>query len=668
MKKLNFLVTIFCLMIGGMSIAQTSTEQFETESNGFSSFTDNGVIFNISSHVGTFDVQANFPGTGWNGAANDNRYIDNSNSTESPASFSIKTASNLFKVNKFWMYLSALNLDLTISGTLNITGKLSGVTKFDQTKSTGFTTSMTPTNGYTLIDLTNLNGQNFSNIIIDELQITLGGLYRYARLDAFTWVKDTGIINALTVSSGSQTNVSCFGSSNGSATVNVSGGTAPYNYSWSSSSSITATATGLAAGTHTVTVTDAVNVSKIQSFSITQPAAINVATTGNTTCAGNSANLIATGADQYFWYKQIGDINPNYVGSDFTTPAILANTTYYVEGAKLSPQKTLETTFLAGNNHRGNMINVTAQKDLVISSFDVSPMGNTTIEVYYKEGTYTGFESTPSAWTLLGSAPVIYTGNPVKATVGNLRIPAGKTYALYITSSLVNVALNYTNLNSNQTYQDDNMTIEAGIGLEYPFTDGTGALYNPRAWNGRINYELLECIGGRQPVDVNVNTVAAPSGNATQSFNAGDNLGLLTVNGQGIKWYATATDASSHINELPSTTIIINNTTYYATQTVVDCESIASLAVKAYNETLSVSDLQKKSTVTLYPNPVKQILNLTSESKINKIIISDFSGRKVLEKSLNGENRIDVQSLTAGTYLIQIFTENDVETTKFIKV
>ena len=64
---------------------------------------------------------------------------------------------------------------------------------------------------------------------------------------------------------------------------------------------------------------------------------------------------------------------------------------------------------------------------------------------------------------------------------------------------------------------------------------------------------------------------------------------------------------------------------------------------------------------------VKQILNLTSESKINKIIISDFSGRKVLEKSLNGENRIDVQSLTAGTYLIQIFTENDVETTKFIK-
>lgn len=193
MKRSIFL-TICSLFISLFSFGQTSTEQFETESNGSPSFTDNGVIFNIISHVGTFDIQANFPGTGWNGTANDNRYIDNSNDPATPPSFSIKTTSNLFKVNRFWMYLSALNLDLTVPGTLTITGKLSGVTKFTQTKSTGFATSMTPTNGYTLIDLTNLNGQNYSNIIIDELRLTLGGNYRYAGLDAFTWVKDSGIV------------------------------------------------------------------------------------------------------------------------------------------------------------------------------------------------------------------------------------------------------------------------------------------------------------------------------------------------------------------------------------------------------------------------------------------------------------------------------------------
>ncbi|MBL1222253.1 T9SS type A sorting domain-containing protein [Chryseobacterium sp. L7] len=209
MKRTIFL-TICSLFISLFSFGQTSTEQFETESHGSPSFTDNGVIFNIISHVGTFDIQANYPGTGWNGTANDNRYIDNSNDTASPPSFSIKTTSNLFKVNRFWMYLSALNLDLTVQGTLTVTGRLNGVTKFTQTKSTGFTTTMASSNGYTLIDLTNLNGQNYSNIIIDELRLTLGGNYRYAGLDAFTWVKDSGIVLATSEATSSQKGMSIY--------------------------------------------------------------------------------------------------------------------------------------------------------------------------------------------------------------------------------------------------------------------------------------------------------------------------------------------------------------------------------------------------------------------------------------------------------------------------
>lgn len=193
MKSTTFL-TICSLLISIFSFGQTSTEQFETESNGSTSFTDNGVIFNIISHVSVFDIQGNYPGTGWNGTANDNRYIDNSNDSQSPPSFSIKTTSNLFKVNRFWMYLSALNLDLNVSGNITVTGKLSGVTKFTQTKTTGFATSLGSTNGYTLIDLTNLNGQNYSNIVIDELQITANGGFRYVALDAFTWVKDTNLV------------------------------------------------------------------------------------------------------------------------------------------------------------------------------------------------------------------------------------------------------------------------------------------------------------------------------------------------------------------------------------------------------------------------------------------------------------------------------------------
>lgn len=194
--KSTLFSSICALFISIFSFGQTSTEQFETESNASPSFTDNGVIFNIISHVNTYDIQAAYPNTGWSGTANDNRYIDNSGNGNQSAgtSFSIKTTSNLFKVNRFWVYAAAGNTTLGVAGTLTITGKLSGITKFSQTKTTGFAAALGTTNGYTLIDLTNLNGQNYSNIVIDQLQITAGGNFQYLALDAFTWVKDSGIV------------------------------------------------------------------------------------------------------------------------------------------------------------------------------------------------------------------------------------------------------------------------------------------------------------------------------------------------------------------------------------------------------------------------------------------------------------------------------------------
>ncbi len=52
----------------------------------------------------------------------------------------------------------------------------------------------------------------------------------------------------------SQTNVSCNGGSNGSATVSASGGNTPYTYLWAPSGGTAATATGLAPGTYTCTI------------------------------------------------------------------------------------------------------------------------------------------------------------------------------------------------------------------------------------------------------------------------------------------------------------------------------------------------------------------------------------------------------------------------------
>lgn len=93
------------------------------------------------------------------------------------------------------------------------------------------------------------------------------------------------------------TNVSCFGGSNGSATVTMSGGTAPFTYAWAPSGGTAATATGLSANTYNVTVTDANNCTATATVTITQPAALSatVAVGANVTCNGGSnGSLTAT--------------------------------------------------------------------------------------------------------------------------------------------------------------------------------------------------------------------------------------------------------------------------------------------------------------------------------------------------------------------------------------
>jgi hypothetical protein len=81
---------------------------------------------------------------------------------------------------------------------------------------------------------------------------------------------------AISPSIAQQTNVSCNGESNGSATVTATGGTGAYTYSWSPSGGTAASASGLKAGIYTVTITDANSCAKNVTVTITQPEVLAV--------------------------------------------------------------------------------------------------------------------------------------------------------------------------------------------------------------------------------------------------------------------------------------------------------------------------------------------------------------------------------------------------------
>ena len=93
--------------------------------------------------------------------------------------------------------------------------------------------------------------------------------------------------------------ISCNGSSDGTATVTASGGTAPYSYAWPSGDT-TATDTGLTQGTFIVTVTDFKNCISTSSVSITEPNVLTsaIGTSTNVSCNGGAdgtATVTASG-------------------------------------------------------------------------------------------------------------------------------------------------------------------------------------------------------------------------------------------------------------------------------------------------------------------------------------------------------------------------------------
>ncbi len=82
---------------------------------------------------------------------------------------------------------------------------------------------------------------------------------------------------------------------------------------------------------------------------------------------------------------------------------------------------------------------------------------------------------------------------------------------------------------------------------------------------------------------------------------------------------------------------------------------------------LSVSTTDITTDISIYPNPVRDILNISTEEKWIKAEIYDISGRIMRSVSLDSQS-IDVSGLKSGTYFIRLRNGNKIDRVKFVKI
>lgn len=83
-------------------------------------------------------------------------------------------------------------------------------------------------------------------------------------------------------------------------------------------------------------------------------------------------------------------------------------------------------------------------------------------------------------------------------------------------------------------------------------------------------------------------------------------------------------------------------------------------------ESLATSDITKNS-VSIYPNPVRNVLNFSNAKQISNVEIYNVAGQKVKSIANLSDDKIELSSLTTGTYIIKANIDGFVKSFKFIK-
>ena len=469
----------------------------------------------------------------------------------------------------------------------------------------------------------------------------------------------------LTLTAASQTNVSCFGSTNGAASVNTAtGGSGNYSYNWTPGNPTgdgTISVTGLSAGTWTCTVTDNITgCSTIRDFTITQPTALSLTLNSQTniSCNGGSNGTAtvnsATGGAGGFTYNW----TPGNPTGDGTTS---------VSGLSLG---TWICTVTDANGCTATRNFVVTQPSAIVltaaSQTNISCNGgsNGAATVNSATGGAGGFTYNWTPGNPTGDGTTSVSGLSVGIWICTVTDANGcsatRNFVVTQPASAVSGTTTVTNVACNGgTNGAINLTPSGGT-APYTFSWTGGITTEDRTGlaAGSYSVTITDSNGCSGVVNVSVTQPASIDNTVTQT------AGILEAvqTGATYQWY-----------QCPNT-ILTGKTNQTFTPTVVGDYKVEISLGGCFNTStcVTVTILENNSfdatNFVFYPNPTSDILYITNGNLIDEVEVSNMLGQQIIStKFKSNEVELRLTILPAATYFIKVKSEGKSKIIKVLK-
>lgn len=415
--------------------------------------------------------------------------------------------------------------------------------------------------------------------------------------------------------------------------------------------SVTYSAPGYVSQTINVTVTD--NTKTVQN--VIMVATTPLPTASDTqTCYNETASLTASGTGTLNWYANQNDTTPLYTGTNFTTPALTSNTSYYVEDM-ISKANVGDTHYNSGGGFIGN----SPQRYLVFNCTESVMLQQVTTNISSSSGAYDiEVELQNSSGQMLDAKVFSLSGNGVHTLDLNFILPVANGLKL-VQKNLSSNTNMYRYSSPNYPYTNGSVTITGSSNNSYYYTF--------------FDWKIGALKSARTQVDVTVNPKAVA--NFTYVVNPSDNGEVTFTN--------TSTDATTYAwdfgDSIGSSTSTNPVYTFAATgdydvqltSTNPNCgDDTTTIQVSVTVTTLGLAD-NTLNTIAVYPNPFNTSVMIKVPSNQNSeysIELYDVSGRSIINYDnitpINNTITLsNLNTLSNGIYFMKIM---DTDTQNFV--